>query len=63
MLEEDEMNKYNILIKGIDMQNAVEIEKNKQKYELLYDKNIKYQIKIRKSDELIKHWNDFFKNL
>lgn len=58
-----EMNKYNILIKGIDMQNAVEIEKNKQKYELLYDKNIKYQIKIRKSDELIKHWNDFFKNL
>lgn len=58
-----EINKYNILIKGIDMQNAVEIEKNKQRYELLYDKNIKYQIKIRKSDELIKNWNDFFKNL
>lgn len=58
-----EMNKYNIFIKGIDMQNAVEIEKNKQRYELLYDKNIKYQIKIRKSDELTKNWNNFLLNL
>lgn len=58
-----EMNKYNILIKGIDMQNAVELNKNKQRYELLYDKNMKYQVKARKSDELIKNWNDFFKNL
>ena len=58
-----ELKKYNISIKGIDMQNAVELEKKKQKYELLYDKNIKYQIKVRKSDELIKKWNDFFKNL
>ena len=58
-----EINKYNILIKGIDMQNAVEIEKNKQRYEVLYDKNIKYQNRIRKSHELIKNWNDFFKNL
>lgn len=58
-----EMNRYNISIKGIDMQNAVELDKNKQRYELLYDKNIKYQIKIRKSEKLIRNWNDFFKNL
>lgn len=58
-----EINKYNILIKGIDMQNAVELEKNKQKYEILYDRNIEYQIKIRKSEKLIKSWNNFFKNL
>lgn len=58
-----EINKYNISIKGIDMQNAVELEKNKQKYEILYDRNIEYQIKIRKSEKLIKSWNNFFKNL
>ena len=58
-----EINKYNISIKGIDMQNAVELEKNKQKYEILYDRNIKYQIKIRKSEKLIKSWDNFFKNL
>lgn len=58
-----EINKYNILIKGIDMQNAVELEKSKQKYEILYDSNIEYQIKIRKSEKLMKGWNNFFKNL
>ena len=31
-----ELKKYKISIKGIDMQNAVELEKKKQKYELLY---------------------------
>lgn len=58
-----EINKYNILIKGIDMQNAVELEKSKQKYEILYDRNIEYQIKIRKTEKLMKGWNNFFKNL
>ena len=56
----DEINKYNILIKGIDMQNAVEFNKEKQKYELLSDKGAKYQIKVRKSNTLMKNWNNFF---
>ena len=56
----DEINKYKILIKGIDMQNAVEFSKEKQKYELLSDKGAKYQIKVRKSNTLMKNWNNFF---
>lgn len=56
----DEINKYNISIKGIDMQNAVEFNKEKQKYELLSDKGAKYQIKVRKSNTLMKNWNNFF---
>jgi len=55
-----EINKYNILIKGIDMQNAVEFNKGKQKYELLNDNGAKYQIKVRKSNTLMKKWNNFF---
>lgn len=58
-----EMNKYNILIKGIDMQNAVEIDKKKQKYKLINDKGNFYQIKIRKSKKLMKKWNNFFRML
>lgn len=57
----DEINKYKILIKGIDMQNAVEFSKEKQKYELLSDKGAKYQIKVRKSNTLMKNWNNFFR--
>lgn len=56
-----EMNKYNILIKGIDMQNAVELEKNKQRYKIMYDKGIKYQFKKRKSIKLMQKWKNFFK--
>ena len=55
----DEINKYKILIKGIDMQNAVEFNKEEQKYELLSDKGAKYQIKVRKSNTLMKNWNNF----
>ena len=55
------MNKYNILIKGIDMQNAVELEKNKQRYKIMYDKGIKYQFKKRKSIKLMQKWKNFFK--
>ena len=55
----DEINKYKILIKGIDMQNAVEFNKEEQKYGLLSDKGAKYQIKVRKSNTLMKNWNNF----
>ena len=55
----DEINKYKILIKGIDMQNAVEFNKEEQKYELLSDKGAKYQIKVRKSNTLMRNWNNF----
>lgn len=62
----EEMHKYievlrikNIFIKGIDMQNSVEIDKSKQKYVTLNDNNTKYQAKVRKSEVLLKDWKRF----
>ena len=55
----DIISNYKIKIKGIDMQNCVELKSNEQKYQkLLNDGNI-YQAKIRKSPNLLKEWNEF----
>ena len=63
---QEQMKKYlnilsdnNITVVGIDMQNIVELKTNEQKYQILKTtKN--YQIKIRKSPDLMYEWRDFF---
>jgi phosphoribosylanthranilate isomerase len=54
-----EIKKHNIIIKGIDMQNAVEISKKEQRYIIINDDKNDYQAKIRKSDERLKKWKEF----
>lgn len=56
-----ELKKYNINIKGIDMQNSVEIEKSKQKYKILNDGEFEYQAKIRKSEKKLLKWKKFLR--
>lgn len=51
----------NVLIKGIDIQNAVEISKKRQKYKFSYDVELQYQVKVRKSVKLLSKWKRFFK--
>ena len=54
---------YNIKIKGIDIQNIVEINSKEQKYQLVdYNGNV-YQTRIRKSPDLMAEWKVFFENL
>lgn len=56
-----ELSKYNIKIKGIDMQNSVELKSNEQKYQYVNcNKNI-YQVKIRKSGTELAKWDEFFR--
>lgn len=57
----NEIKKYNIMIKGLDMQNAVEVPKSMQKYSILNKKGEIIQIKKRKSSIKLKKWNIFFK--
>ena len=52
--------KHNIIIKGIDMQNAVEISKKEQRDILINNNEKDYQAKIRKSNEKLKEWKEFF---
>jgi phosphoribosylanthranilate isomerase len=54
-----EIKKHNIIIKGIDMQNAVEISKKEQRYIIINDDKKDYQAKIRKSNERLKEWKEF----
>lgn len=56
-----EIKKHNIIIKGIDMQNAVEISKKEQRYTIINDDEKDYQAKLRKSNEKLKEWKEFFK--
>ena len=55
-----EIKKHNILIKGLDMQNAVEINKKEQRYIIINEDEKEYQLKIRKSNEKLKEWKKFF---
>lgn len=55
-----EIKQHNIIIKGIDMQNAVEISKKEQRYILINNNEKDYQAKIRKSNEKLKEWKEFF---
>ena len=55
-----EIKQHNIIIKGVDMQNAVEISKKEQRYILINDNEKEYQAKIRKSNKKLKEWKDFF---
>lgn len=57
----NELLKYNILIRGLDMQNAVEYAKINQCYTLNNKENITYQQKKRKSEKLFYEWNNFFR--
>lgn len=50
---------YNVNIKGIDIQNSVEIEKKLQKYEMIFEDNTLYQFKLRKSPKKLKQWKEF----
>ena len=54
-----EIKKHNIIIKGIDMQNAVEISKKDQRYTIIKNGRKNYQAKIRKSNEKLKEWKKF----
>ena len=56
-----EIKKHNIIIKGIDIQNAVEISKKEQRYIIINDDEKEYQAKIRKSNEKLKEWREFLK--
>ena len=53
----------NIKIKGIDMQNAVEIDTKEQRYQKIEHEGQKYQIKIRKSPTKMSEWGDFINKL
>lgn len=50
---------HQILLKGIDMQNTVEIKKSEQKYEVINEREKKYLAKIRKSSKLLGEWKNF----
>ena len=56
-----EISKYNIKIKGIDMQNSVELPSNEQKYQYVKCNDKTYQVKIRKSGTELAKWDEFFK--
>lgn len=43
------------------MQNAVETQKNEQRYQMFKTKSLIYQGKIRKSPSLMAKWREFFK--
>ena len=58
----DIISKYDINIKGLDMQNSVEKDKINQKYELYKDYDGEYQIKVRKSEKLLRNWKNFFQD-
>lgn len=58
----DIISKYDINIKGLDMQNSVEKDKTNQKYELYKDYDSEYQIKVRKSEKLLRNWKNFFQD-
>lgn len=58
----DIISKYDINIKGLDMQNSVEKDKTNQKYELYKDYDSEYQIKVRKSKKLLRNWKNFFQD-
>lgn len=55
-----EISKYNIKIKGIDMQNSVELPSNEQKYQYVKCNDKTYQVKIRKSGTELAKWDEFF---
>ena len=57
------LSKYNIKIKGIDIQNTVEIETNKQRYQKIEYRGKVYQAKIRKSSTKMAEWKDFFEKI
>ena len=55
--------KFNIKIKGIDMQNAVEIDSREQRYQKIEHDGQIYQIKIRKSPTKMAEWKEFVNKL
>ncbi len=57
------ISKYNIKIKGIDMQNTVELATNEQKYQMLEHDGKVYQVKIRKSATKMAEWKQFFNKI
>ncbi len=57
------ISKYNIKVKGIDIQNAVEIETNKQRYQKIEFRGKVYQAKIRKSSTKMAEWKEFFNKI
>ena len=57
------ISKYNIKIKGIDMQNTVEMETNEQKYQKIKYRGKVYQAKIRKSSTKMAEWKEFFNKI
>ncbi len=57
------ISKYNIKIKGIDIQNTVEIETNKQRYQKIKYRGKVYQAKIRKSSTKMAEWKEFLKQI
>jgi len=54
---------HNIKIKGIDMQNSVEIKTNEQRYQIFKSEEHIYHGKIRKSGTLMGEWSEFFKTI
>ena len=55
------LSRNDIKVKGIDMQNIVELKTNEQRYQLLENDKKIYQIKIRKSPNFMYEWHDFWK--
>ena len=53
------LKEHNVTVKGIDMQNAVELNSNEQRYQLVKMLNTQYQIRIRKSVKKLEEWKNF----
>lgn len=57
------LEKNNVYVRGIDMQNTLEYSSIEQKYQMVKCGDEVYQIKIRKSGTKLANWSEFLDNL
>lgn len=53
------LKKSRVKTAGIDMQNNLEISPHEQKYRMIRDKGEIYQVRIRKSNDILAQWSNF----